>query len=64
MIIDLYDQVMKRSDINVNKTTKQTVSNIVDYALEYNGSILQIRDKITNKITYASTEKFHSKFDN
>ena len=54
LIIDLYDQVMKRSDINVNKTTKQTVSNILDYALDHNGSILQIRDKITNKITYAS----------
>ena len=54
LIIDLYDKVMKRSDIKVDKTTKKTVSNIVNYALNHNGSLLQIRDTTRNKITYAS----------
>ena len=56
---------MKRSDINVNKTTKKTVSNIINYTLDHNGSLLQIRDKTSNKITYASiclSENFTANF--
>ncbi len=54
LIIDLYDKVMKRSDITVNQKTKKTVSVIIDYALANNGSTLQIRDTSNNKISYAS----------
>ena len=49
MIIDFYNQVMSRSNILTDNTIKK-VSMIVDYALEFNGSILQIRDSI--KIKY------------
>ena len=53
-IINLYNQVMSRSNIKVDKITKETVHLILDYALSNNGSILQIRDTICNKISYAS----------
>ena len=41
-------------NIKVDKITKETVHLILDYALSNDGSILQIRDTICNKISYAS----------
>lgn len=54
MVIDFYNQVMSRSNILTDNTIKKKVSMIVDYALEFNGSILQIRDSIKNKVSYIS----------